>query len=138
MNIDTFWSPKSFKELAEEQDIKPIENLDDIMGGFPEDEDFETFLEATRSCRGNNIIEVLNPRDVIKEELAERQWTQQDLADVIGRPVGVVNRILNNKTKITPQTAKELGAAFGTGAMFWLNLETKYMLSKLKHEVEQE
>lgn len=76
--------------------------------------------------------EVFSPGEFLRDELEERGWTQSDLADIVGRPIGTVNEIIKGKRKITPETAQGLSAAFGTSAEFWLNLETAYQLSKLK------
>ena len=67
----------------------------------------------------------------MREELEARGWTQGDLAKVIGRPLQVVNSIINGKKEITPETAVALGPAFRTSAIYWLNLEAAYRLSKL-------
>ena len=72
---------------------------------------------------------VFPPGDFIREELEARQWSQGDLASVIGRPVQVVNEIVNGRKGITAETAKQLAAAFGTSAELWLNLESAYRLS---------
>ena len=47
-----------------------------------------------------------------------------------GRPIQVVNAIINAKKAITPQTAREIAAAFGTSAELWMNLEVSYQLHK--------
>lgn len=70
--------------------------------------------------------EVFPPGDYIKGELEERGWTQAELADIMGRPVQLINEIIAAKRGITPETAKGLGAAFGNGAQTWLNLEAAY------------
>lgn len=44
-----FWSAKEFDELATEQEVRPIQDWDSLAGGFPEDADFDSFLEAIRS-----------------------------------------------------------------------------------------
>src|SRR6266566_3935076 len=80
--------------------------------------------------------EVFPPGEVIREELAERGWSQVELADIMQRPPRVVSEILAGKRAITPETAKGLGAAFGTGATFWINLEGSYQLSKTIHDNE--
>ncbi len=72
--------------------------------------------------------EVFPPGDFLRDELAERGWTQADLARVIGRPLQTVNQIINGSKRITVETAKELGLALGTGPEVWLNLETAYRL----------
>lgn len=79
-----------------------------------------------------NIAEVFPPGEFIKEELEERRWTQSDLAEILGVYPSVVNEIIMGKRSITPETAKGLGDAFGTGAQFWMNLDSAYQLSKVK------
>jgi len=75
--------------------------------------------------------EVFPPGEFIREELEARGWTQADLAEILGRPVRLVNEIIVGKRGITPETAKGLGAAFGTSAQFWLNLESSYQLGRV-------
>ena len=80
------------------------------------------------------LAEVFPPGDTLKEELEARGWSQTDLAEIIGRPVHVVNEIINAKRAITPETAQGLAGALGTTAQFWLNKETRWQLSKLGKE----
>lgn len=68
----------------------------------------------------------------ISEELAARGWNQKDLADVLGRPLQAVNEIVNANKQITPETAIQLGKAFGTSAEFWANLEALYRVRLAK------
>jgi len=68
------------------------------------------------------------PGTYVQEELEERGWTQLDLADVLGRPIRLVNEIISGKRAITPETAQGLAAAFGTSAQLWMNLESAYRL----------
>ncbi len=70
------------------------------------------------------------PGEIIREELEARGWSQTDLAEAMGRPVAAVNEIINAKRKITTKSAKELGAALGVDAQFWLNLESTYQLAQ--------
>jgi addiction module HigA family antidote len=82
--------------------------------------------------QGNRpIAEVFPPGVFIREELEARGWSQRDLAEVLGRPFQAVNAIINGHKQITPRTARELEAAFGSSAQFWLNLEMAY---RLHHE----
>lgn len=68
------------------------------------------------------------PGEILAEELEARGWTQKDLAAIMGRPTQVINEIINATKSITPDTAVELAAAFGTSAALWLNLEASYQL----------
>lgn len=75
--------------------------------------------------------EVFPPGEFLKEELEARGWTQTDLAEILGRPLRLVNEIISGKRSISPETAKGLGDALGTSAQFWLNLESAYQLSRV-------
>lgn len=79
-----------------------------------------------------NIIpaEVFHAGEFLKEEIEARNWTQAELAEIIGRPTQAVSEIILGKRGVTPETAKALSAAFGTSAEYWMNLETMYQLSK--------
>lgn len=74
------------------------------------------------------------PGEYLRDELEARNWTQEDLAEILGRPLKTVNLILSAKKAITPQTAQELAAAFGTSAEVWLNLENAYRLALARKE----
>lgn len=76
--------------------------------------------------------EVFAPGELIKDEIEARGWSQIELAEVLGRPGRLVSELIAGKRAITPETAKGLGQAFGTGAQFWLNMESSYQLSKVK------
>ena len=52
------------------------------------------------------------------------------MVDIIDRPANVINQIIFGKKSITPDTARALGAALGTSAQVWLNLESSYQLRK--------
>ena len=72
--------------------------------------------------------EVFQPGEYLRDELNARGWTQGDFAKIIGRPLQVVNEIINGKKRITVETAKAIGLALGTGPELWLNLENTYRL----------
>ena len=82
----------------------------------------------------DNPVEIFSPGEFIREEIEARNWTQETLAEVLGRSVRLVNEILNGRRSITPETAVALGQAFGTSAQVWLNLESAYQLSKVDRE----
>jgi len=78
--------------------------------------------------------DVVAPGEYIKEEMAARGWSQADLAEILGRPLSSVSRIITGKHRITPYTAQGLAAAFGTSAMYWLSLDNAYRLWKARNE----
>jgi HTH-type transcriptional regulator / antitoxin HigA len=76
--------------------------------------------------------EAFPPGEYLRDELIARGWTQSQFAIIIGRPLQLVSEIINGRKRITEQTALEIGAALGTGARVWLNLESNYRLWKAK------
>jgi HTH-type transcriptional regulator/antitoxin HigA len=84
--------------------------------------------EREEAVTEDTIAEAFPAGEYLKDELDERGWTQAEFAEIIGRPVKLVNEIINGKAAITPTTATEIGAALDTGAMVWLNLEATYRL----------
>lgn len=72
------------------------------------------------------IAKAFPPGDFIKEELEARGWTQQSLAEIMGRQTSVVSAIVNGKRAISLDIANELSSAFGTSADYWVNLEKSY------------
>jgi hypothetical protein len=45
MGAAAFLAPHSFEELARLQGVRPLEDIDVLAGGFPEDEDIDGFLD---------------------------------------------------------------------------------------------
>ncbi len=72
--------------------------------------------------------EAYPPGELIREELEARGWSQQDLADAMGKSHVLVSEIVHAKRSITRDTALALAAAFGTSAELWLNLDARYRL----------
>jgi len=74
------------------------------------------------------IAEAFSPAEYIRDELIAREWSQTDLARVLGRPLQFVNALCNGRKIITAATAWELAQAFGTSPQVWLNLQSTYQL----------
>lgn len=68
------------------------------------------------------------PGNLIARELEARGWSQKDLAEIMSRPVQVINEIIKGAKQITASTAIELAEAFDMEPELWINLETKYRL----------
>ena len=72
------------------------------------------------------VAETFPPGDFIYEELDARGWSQAYLAEAMGQDYETVAELLDGSREVTPELAERLGAAFGTGAQLWLNLEASY------------
>ena len=70
----------------------------------------------------------IGPGDFMKEELEIRKWTNEDLAQVLGLNPKTISELINNKQRITIDTAKLLNKAFGQSPQYWLNLDNNYRL----------
>lgn len=76
--------------------------------------------------------EVFPPGEFLRDELDAREWSQQELADILDRPPRLISELIAGKRAITPETARGLSDAFGTSPDYWMNLESQYQLSKVK------
>jgi addiction module HigA family antidote len=71
----------------------------------------------------------VTPGEMLKEEfLAEYGLSQNRLAKAIGISPNRIAEIVNNRRRITADTALRLGLYFGNSPEFWLNLQTHYDL----------
>lgn len=75
---------------------------------------------------------VPHPGHFIREELEARDWTQRDLAYILGVPEQSVNQITLGKRGISPEMAKALGDAFEVSPEFFANLQKAYDLSRAR------
>lgn len=80
---------------------------------------------------------ILGPGEHIKEMMETLNWTQEDLASVIGISPKHLNSIVQNKQQITFEIAKLLSKAFGHSPQFWINLDTDYRMKLSKQSKEE-
>jgi len=74
------------------------------------------------------LAETFSPGEAIMEELEERGWSQRDLAAIMGVQPSIVNGIIKGARPISLDLARNLAAAFGTSAQYWVNMDTAYRL----------
>ena len=78
----------------------------------------------------------VHPGEILKDEfLAPLGISQYRLAKEIGVPPRRINEIVKGRRAITADTALRLSRYFGLSAQFWMNLQTRYNLSKAEHEL---
>jgi addiction module HigA family antidote len=78
------------------------------------------------------------PGEILLEALQDREMTQSELAQRLGRPLKTINEIIKGKASITPETAIQLERALGISARFWTGLETQYRDSLARRQAEQD
>jgi len=72
------------------------------------------------------------PGETLAEVLEERQMTQSELAERMGRPKKTINEIIQGKTGITPETALQLEHVLHIPATFWNNRQLQYQEYRAK------
>jgi antitoxin HigA-1 len=83
-----------------------------------------------------NEFAVVTPGVMLKEEfLEEYGLSQNQLARSIGISPNRVAEIVNNRRRITADTALRLGLYFGNSPEFWMNLQSHYDLKMAGKEL---
>lgn len=73
-----------------------------------------------------------SPGEILLEEyLKPLGISQKELADHIHCDYKVINRIVNERSSLTPEIAAKLGLAFETSPEFWLNAQAAMDLWKI-------
>ena len=79
----------------------------------------------------------VTPGEMLKEEfLAEYGLSQSRLAKAIGISPNRIAEIVNNRRRITADTALRLGLYFGNTPEFWMNLQTHYDLKMARRSLK--
>lgn len=78
------------------------------------------------------IGDVPHPGFYIREELEARDWSQRDLAYILGTPEQAVNMIISGKRGISSEMAKALGEAFDVHPDLFANLQRAYDMARAR------
>ena len=70
-----------------------------------------------------------HPGVVLREELRAREMSANQLALAIRVPANRITSILRGDRAISAGTALRLGRYLGTGAEFWMNLQSRHDVS---------
>jgi addiction module HigA family antidote len=86
-----------------------------------------------------NKFAPITPGEMLKDEfLAEYGLSQNRLARAIGISPNRIAEIVNNRRRITADTALRLSLYFGNSAEFWLNLQGHYDLKMARRNLKPE
>lgn len=81
----------------------------------------------------------VTPGEMLKEEFLQEYGLSQDqLAKAVGISPNRVADIVNDRRRITADTALRLGLFFGNSPEFWLNLQTHYDLKTARRNLKPE
>src|ERR1700691_2172382 len=87
----------------------------------------------------SNEFAPVTPGEMLKEEfLAEYGLSQSRLAKAIGISPNRIAEIVNNRRRITADTALRLGLYFGNSPEFWMNLQAHYDLKLARRNLKPE
>jgi len=79
----------------------------------------------------------ITPGEMLKEEfLAGYGLSQNRLAKAVGISPNRIAEIVNNRRRITADTALRLGLYFGNSPEFWMNLQTHYDLKMARRSLK--
>ncbi|MEI6754043.1 MAG: helix-turn-helix domain-containing protein [Paludibacter sp.] len=82
------------------------------------------------------------PGYFIREQMEYRNWTQEDLSEVMGITPKHLNKILQDKQALTIEMSKVLAEVFETSPQYWLNLDANFRLwletEKSEKEIQAE
>src|SRR6478672_6566989 len=79
----------------------------------------------------------VTPGEMLREEfLAEYGLSQNQLAKAIGISPNRIAEIVNNRRRITADTALRLSLYFGNSAEFWMNLQSHYDLKMARQNLK--
>jgi addiction module HigA family antidote len=83
-----------------------------------------------------NAFAPVTPGEILKDEfLTEYGLSQNRLAKAIGISPNRIAEIVNNRRRITADTALRLGLYFGNSPEFWLNLQSHYDLKMARRNL---
>lgn len=98
---------------------------------------FESWTITEETTMTKNEFAPVTPGEMLKEEfLAEYGLSQNRLANAIGISPNRIAEIVNNRRRITADTALRLSLFFGNSAEFWLNLQSHYDLKLARRNLK--
>jgi antitoxin HigA-1 len=78
----------------------------------------------------------VHPGEVLREEfLVPMRLSPLAVARVVGVPRTRIERLVNEQTAITADTALRLAKAFGTTPAFWMGLQAQYDIERAEDEI---
>src|SRR6266478_909944 len=83
-----------------------------------------------------NAFAPVTPGEMLKEEFLVEYGPQNHLAKAIGISPNRIAEIVNNRRRITADTALRSSLYFGNSPEFWMNLQTHYDLKMARQNLD--
>ena len=84
-----------------------------------------------------NMFAPVTPGEMLRKEfLVEYGLSQSQLAKAVGISPNRIAEIINNRRRITADTALRLSLYFGNSPEFWMNLQTHYDLKMARRNLD--
>lgn len=78
----------------------------------------------------------IHPGEVLREEfLVPMRLSPLAVARVVGVPRTRIERLVNEQTALTADTALRLAKAFGTTPAFWMGLQAQYDIERAEDDI---
>ena len=78
----------------------------------------------------------IHPGEVLREEfLRPLNLSPYAVARAVGVPRTRIERLANEQTPVTADTALRLGRYFGTSATFWMGIQAQYDLERAEDDL---
>lgn len=72
----------------------------------------------------------VHPGEFIRDEIAAREWSQAQLAQLLGYTPAYVSDVLNGRRGLSAEAAIRCSEAFGTSPEYFWNLQCNHELTK--------
>jgi antitoxin HigA-1 len=95
----------------------------------------EKDAEIYHAPRDGWALPPVHPGDILGEEIKARGLTAHALALKLRVPANRITALVHGRRGISAETALRLGRYFGTGAPFWLNLQSQYDLAVARRDL---
>jgi HTH-type transcriptional regulator/antitoxin HigA len=79
-----------------------------------------------------------HPGQLLADEIEYRDIKQKDLADAMDISTNILSELIHEKRNITPAIAMKLEKALDIDAIYWMRLQVKYYIDKMKIEQKEQ
>lgn len=90
--------------------------------------------DAILAPKGGFRLAPTHPGEILAEELEARGVSPHAFALKLRVPANRITEIINGRRGVSAETALRIGRSLGTGARFWLDLQSQYDLTVAERE----